>query len=79
MIDLYYWQHSDRARLEINLLERRVAMLSAACEMVVRAVAISGKAILKAQERRKPGNKSCSSAIGSLEAMVASREIGDDF
>ena len=44
MIDLYYWQHSDRARLEINLLERRVAMLSA-CEMVVRAVAISGKAI----------------------------------
>jgi hypothetical protein len=45
MIDLYYWQHSDGARLEINLLERRVAMLSAACEMVVRAVAISGKAI----------------------------------
>lgn len=45
MIDLYYWQQSDRARLEINLLERRVAVLSAACEMVVRAVAISGKAI----------------------------------
>jgi len=29
MIDLYYWQHSDRARLEINLLAFHTAMSTA--------------------------------------------------